>query len=1015
MNCKKFLLVFLSLLALAAPAATVNFAITNSDTTPYNGLLWVYPVRWNSMGSNQAPGILADGSYMIGGVPSLVRMTNGTGSTQLMKGPYLSSNQVVYYSFSVPLNTGIYQAESNVIGGGNIFVYQPGFTPQNTSNQVAAILAAQNITTNPAPMFVSSAGPNFYSWLGTNNSLGIWAGFTLGIDFPWAGGAGLPSFMITSNGVFDGIEAAGLHTTGTNGVVTQIVKATGAPAFIDSVGSLPRSDTIVTNNSATTLNDVSVGSGASSSGGAQSVSYGGNATAGGSTATAIGHAANATQSDSTAVGNGATATGINSLAIGYGAAASANTATAVGEASTSAFTHSTALGVNSTADAANQVMLGTINDTVVAPSNAVVRGVATINAAANVGGLLSVTGQVNSAAMTVNNGLTGAVIVATATTGFIGAGGTGLTNVLNGNPVLPEKFGAINDGVELRSIVGMTNGSAVVTCSAANFQAGDVGKVAVIYQDTTNRTWIVSAIASWQSGTQITLTSNSTFTAAGTGTLVYGTDNTTAISNAVNACFNAGGGVVQFQKGMYVMAGGVASNALHEFSVIHVPQQSITAPKFTITLEGDPVGRQLTYYGLGNEFANAGGTILYCPTKRPGSGLQTNSYYCVFGANYNNGYGGVAVGFKHLTIRQPVDPQLSAIYGQWAGGIRLENAAIDTDIPSTFFAVESGVFYPIGCADGTDVSNWCARAVIFPGNANDADCKCADSVIFNYGAGVVGCDHMSTFNTEIESCHDGMILGYPNDITVNGGAPSRAWGIHLRANINQLCALNAGFVGEVDYQGMIFEDDNIHVVNNILDPGKKLTGHISYSPNGGKRISCVSPGLSLINTKDGSISPTPYAENFILKNSLFCNLSTFGSDSPFFISGGLSIRSNQQCNIYNKAPSVSLNPSTVSQVYLVGLLATTNLSVGVIITAVEFNTNGFNNVSTASTTVTGLTNLVGKFVLLTNAWTWSSAPVSRVLQMAIGSVASPGTQPVTNDVFLGDWSISSQGYNQFGH
>src|ERR1035438_10365867 len=98
-------------LCLPATAATMNFAITNSDTTPYNGPLMVYPIAW---GSDLTP-ILADGSFFIAGVPERVEITNALGSAQVMRGPYFASNAVVAFCFSCPLDTGTYSAASNLI------------------------------------------------------------------------------------------------------------------------------------------------------------------------------------------------------------------------------------------------------------------------------------------------------------------------------------------------------------------------------------------------------------------------------------------------------------------------------------------------------------------------------------------------------------------------------------------------------------------------------------------------------------------------------------------------------------------------------------------------------------------------------------------------------------------------------------------------------------------------------------------------------------------------------------
>lgn len=112
-------------LALAAfGQATVNFAITNSDGTPFNGRLMVYPIGSQR---GQAP-VLADGSFLVRGVPERCEATNGLASGTFMRGSYFASNEAAAFCFAVPLDSGTFNAASNLIGGYNIFAYVPGVT-----------------------------------------------------------------------------------------------------------------------------------------------------------------------------------------------------------------------------------------------------------------------------------------------------------------------------------------------------------------------------------------------------------------------------------------------------------------------------------------------------------------------------------------------------------------------------------------------------------------------------------------------------------------------------------------------------------------------------------------------------------------------------------------------------------------------------------------------------------------------------------------------------------------------
>lgn len=107
-------------------------------------------------------------------------------------------------------------------------------------------------------------------------------------------------------------------------------------------------------------------------------------------------------------------------------------------------------------------------------------------------------------------------------------------------------FGAKGDGVELVDVT-TTAGSAVITSAAASFTSGDIGKTIWILTPTFQS----ATIASVQSATSLTMSSAAS--ASGTNrTVNYGTDNTTALTAAVNAAKAAGSGGVRFGAGLYL-------------------------------------------------------------------------------------------------------------------------------------------------------------------------------------------------------------------------------------------------------------------------------------------------------------------------------------------------------------------------------------------------------------------------------------------------------------------------------
>ena len=169
-----------------------------------------------------------------------------------------------------------------------------------------------------------------------------------------------------------------------------------------------------------------------------------------------------------------------------------------------------------------------------------------------------------------------------------------------------------------------------------------------------------------------------------------------------------------------------------------------------------------------------------------------------------------------------------------------------------------------------------------------------------------------------------------------------------------------------------------------------------------------------INTKDGRSSQVEYTLNLPLKYANFCNLNTFGSTpAPHYISSALTISNGQQCVMYQDVPSIGNPSQTVSKLYFIGTVGTTNLSLDCNIVGVEFDAAGFHNVSVSVGHLSGLTNLNVGTVLVTNNWT-AGFTGKRELQLTV-SAAGNSAGNITNNVYLGDWSIVGGGRNSVGN
>lgn len=123
------LLIFL-LSVLSAQAATIRFAITNSDLTPCTNTLRIFPIT--------TP-IRVDGSWDIRGVSSRLPLTNGVAAIRIAQGNYYATNTGYYKLFAVPSGNGTYDASYLEISGGNVYNYSP-------SNVVRAIGGGSNIS-----------------------------------------------------------------------------------------------------------------------------------------------------------------------------------------------------------------------------------------------------------------------------------------------------------------------------------------------------------------------------------------------------------------------------------------------------------------------------------------------------------------------------------------------------------------------------------------------------------------------------------------------------------------------------------------------------------------------------------------------------------------------------------------------------------------------------------------------------------------------------------------------------
>lgn len=97
-------------------------------------------------------------------------------------------------------------------------------------------------------------------------------------------------------------------------------------------------------------------------------------------------------------------------------------------------------------------------------------------------------------------------------------------------------FGATGNTISLSGSVSISSGTAALTVSTATFTSADVGKTIYVPGAGTAGATLVTTISAYTSATQVTLAANaSTTLSAVTETIIYGTDDTTAVGYAITA------------------------------------------------------------------------------------------------------------------------------------------------------------------------------------------------------------------------------------------------------------------------------------------------------------------------------------------------------------------------------------------------------------------------------------------------------------------------------------------------
>lgn len=280
----------------------------------------------------------------------------------------------------------------------------------------------------------------------------------------------------------------------------------------------------------------------------------------------------------------------------------------------------------------------------------------------------------------------------------------------------------------------ITSSSSTFTSASAGFTSADVGKVICIpYAGTSGTRPLVTTISAFTNATTVTLTAAASGTVS-SAIVHYGTDDSAAIQSCINTCFNAGGGVVFFPIGIYMINGAIQTTWSPN-SQIFIPNVSQSGPYVSMTLLGvtNPIIQIPAPTVTSNNPPNTSGSILFSPHN--GSGNSA-----LFAAGGNNNYTQVQATLANLTFRTTYGNS-SAMHGanlNSASWSKVIGCNFDVDATSNQIAATT----PIASAAG----------LIMPTTDNGAYTVVRDCYAVGYNIGFVWGEHAACDNLAAYFC-----------------------------------------------------------------------------------------------------------------------------------------------------------------------------------------------------------------------------------------------------------------------
>jgi len=415
------------------------------------------------------------------------------------------------------------------------------------------------------------------------------------------------------------------------------------------------------------------------------------------------------------------------------------------------------------------------------------------------------------------------------------------------------------------------------TSGSAPFTSGDVGKhIIVPSAGGFLNVPLVTTIASFQSASQVTLAANATRTVNGQGA-VYGTDDTSAVQQAVNAAVSyarlseQAAAEVLFSAGIYVIAG--APGGTYQSAQIQIPYVNpYTGPKVDLKLTGPQQAGGPVHWSQPNPPA-AGATLasVYYNDSSSGGGPPPN---VVIGGPVQGGglfFGGNNGLFSNMRVIADGINVLVA-YRPCVAGLDLYGCA-QADIRSFAYycmaatGTAAGGWPPYE-SDGGNPSAWGTFGYRSPATGNNDQNDLDRGTFIGPYHGIIISDHFSGGSVKSIFCNDGVLVS----------AVSQAHHCQIASlsfetgqdavrvdSSGQTCALFIGSLHVESLFGFFINDSGNLLFGEIRAEDQGTTGVIANGKNGAANVCLVwdfQPLGAVASPPAVPASGTPYVNQF---------------------------------------------------------------------------------------------------------------------------------------------------------